>query len=67
MFTGLIEELGRIEAIEPVGGGKRLAIAAALVPAGLAPGDSVAVNGVCLTVVACNSAGFTAEAVTETL
>ncbi len=67
MFTGLIEELGRIEAIEPVGGGKRLAIAAVLVPAGLTPGDSVAVNGVCLTVVACNSAGFTAEAVTETL
>ncbi len=67
MFTGLIEELGRIEAIEPAGGGQRLVIAAAVVPAGLATGDSVAVNGVCLTVVACSSTGFTAEAVSETL
>ncbi|HOZ22880.1 MAG TPA: riboflavin synthase, partial [bacterium] len=62
MFTGLIEELGRIEAIEPAGGGKRLVIAAEVIPAGLAAGDSVAVNGVCLTVVACGAAGFTAEA-----
>lgn len=67
MFTGLIEELGRIEAIEPAGGGKRLVIAAEVIPAGLAAGDSVAVNGVCLTVVACGAAGFTAEAVSETL
>lgn len=63
MFTGIIEAVGTVRNI----GAGRLRFEAPAVATRLAIGDSVAVNGVCLTVVACNSAGFTAEAVTETL
>ena len=49
MFTGLIEDVGRVVAIAPVPGGFRLSLQTTLVPE-LASGDSVAVNGVCLTV-----------------
>ena len=51
MFTGLIEEGGRIVEIRPVDQGARLVVAAALVLDGLEIGDSVAVNGTCLTAV----------------
>ena len=68
MFTGIIEALGHIAAIEPVGGDVRLTIAGPgcyLQGAGL--GDSIAVNGVCLTAVAFTADGFVADVSAETL
>src|SRR5580765_6469459 len=50
MFTGLVEGVGEIIERKPTSGGFRLRIATALAPE-LAPGDSIAVNGVCLTVI----------------
>jgi riboflavin synthase len=50
MFTGLVESVGEVIERKPTGGGFRLRIASALAPE-LAPGDSLAVNGVCLTVI----------------
>jgi riboflavin synthase len=50
MFTGLVEGVGEVVERKPTTAGFRLRIAAALTPA-LAPGDSIAVNGVCLTVI----------------
>jgi riboflavin synthase len=50
MFTGLVEGVGEVVERKPTTGGFRLRITAALTPA-LAPGDSIAVNGVCLTVI----------------
>jgi riboflavin synthase len=51
MFTGLIEDVGRVVRLEPRGAAARLMIATGLPLEGFAMGDSVAVNGVCLTVV----------------
>jgi riboflavin synthase len=51
MFTGLVEALGTVDTLTPVSGGFRLAVATTLA-AEIRPGDSVAVNGVCLTAVA---------------
>ncbi len=62
MFTGLVEATGRVAAIEPKGGDVRLRIASGTL--GLADvqlGDSIAVNGVCLTVVAFDASGFDAS------
>ena len=67
MFTGLIEEGGRIVEIRPVDQGARLVVAAALVLDGLEIGDSVAVNGTCLTAVEITAEGFAVDAVAETL
>ncbi|MBI3885681.1 MAG: riboflavin synthase [Opitutae bacterium] len=50
MFTGIIEEVGQVAAFAPGAAAWSLRIAARLVPSGLARGDSVAVNGCCLTV-----------------
>lgn len=66
MFTGLIEDVGRVLAIEPVSGGQRLTVATRLA-AGLGPGDSVATNGVCLTVVARDDQTWAADVSPETL
>jgi riboflavin synthase len=66
MFTGLIEATGRIESMTPTDGGERVRIATELGGA-LRPGDSIAVNGVCLTVAFCDSSGFVAELSPETL
>jgi len=66
MFTGLVQGLGTVAAVEPTGEGVRLAIAT---PLGreLAPGDSVAVNGVCLTAVDPSNGTFAADVMNETL
>ncbi len=50
MFTGLIEEVGRVSRIQPSTGGMTLWVQAPQVAADSRPGDSIAVNGVCLTV-----------------
>ena len=49
MFTGIVEEIGRVTSIEQRGENRRITIAAANTPRELKPGDSVAVSGVCLT------------------
>ncbi len=68
MFTGIVEEVGRIARIEPVSDdAMRLVITADRVLEGTAPGDSVAVNGVCLTVTDFPATGFSADVMPETL
>jgi riboflavin synthase len=66
MFTGLIEALGELVERKETGGGFRLRIATAMAPE-LAPGDSLAVNGVCLTVVLANGDGVHADVGPETV
>jgi len=66
MFTGLIAEVGSVEAIEQGEAGARLRIAAGL-GGELAPGDSVAVSGACLTAVDPGPAGFAADVMNQTL
>jgi riboflavin synthase len=66
MFTGLIAELGSVTALEQNGAGATLQIRAQLARE-LAEGDSVAVNGVCLTATRVDDRGFQAEAMAETL
>jgi riboflavin synthase len=68
MFTGLIEGVGSLAALEPRGGDMRLRIAAGTLPFGdVALGESIAVSGVCLTVVEFDAESFAADASTETL
>ena len=67
MFTGIVTELGRVASVESTTFGKRLRVACATTRQGLEVGDSVSVNGVCLTVVALEASSFTVEAVAETL
>jgi riboflavin synthase len=67
MFTGIIKEIGRVEAIQSTGGGIKIRIAARESVAGLNRDDSVAVNGVCLTVLERDESSFEVEAVEETL
>jgi riboflavin synthase len=62
MFTGLIQDVGRIESIDSGDEGARLRIATPL-GAEIAAGDSVAVDGVCLTAACADSAGLGVEAV----
>jgi riboflavin synthase len=66
VFTGLVEDLGIVEALDVSGDGTRLRIATRLA-AELAEGDSIAVNGVCLTATAIAPGGFAADAMHETL
>lgn len=67
MFTGLIEETGVVRARSPRASGLRLEIEAAVVMDGLAIGDSVAINGCCLTVIEMSETTFSVELVPETL
>ncbi len=68
MFTGLIEGVGRVLALEPVGGDVRLRIEVGSLPfEGVALGESIAVSGVCLTVIEFDATSFAADASTETL
>jgi riboflavin synthase len=66
VFTGLVQDLGRVAAAESSGDGVRLAVATSLAPE-IGEGDSVAVNGVCLTAVAVAPEHFEAEVINETL
>jgi len=68
MFTGIIEGIGRLAAREAVGGDARLRIEVGSLPFDrVALGESIAVNGTCLTVVAFDAAAFEADASNETL
>jgi riboflavin synthase len=67
VFTGIVEELGEIVAVEQVPNAARLTIRGPLVTSDAAHGDSIAVNGVCLTVVAVSGADFSVDVVHETL
>jgi riboflavin synthase len=67
MFTGIIEEIGVLKQIKSIAGGLRLLISAKAILPDSAIDDSIAVNGVCLTIVSVESNGFWAEAVGATL
>lgn len=67
MFTGLVAELGSVEKLAQQGNSFHLTVAAAKVMQNLKIGDSVAVNGVCLTVVRLGDASFTADVMPETV
>ncbi len=67
MFTGIIEEVGVVEALEPRQAGARLRVRCRQVLEDLRPGASIAVNGVCLTAVELRPDGFEADVSGETL
>ena len=67
MFTGIVEELGTIRAIRRGGSSAVLSIGAGTILDDLKVGDSVAVNGVCLTATQVDGGGFTADVMHETL
>ena len=66
MFTGLIQDVGTVEAVERGADGGRIRIATVL-GAEISAGDSVAVNGVCLTATTSSAQGFETEAMNQTL
>jgi riboflavin synthase len=66
VFTGLVQDLGRVTAVDATGEGVRLGVRTRLA-AEIAEGDSVAVNGVCLTATAIADGEFRAEVMHETL
>jgi riboflavin synthase len=66
MFTGLVQGIGSVQDIERSADGARITIATPLA-AELSAGDSVAINGVCLTAVTLNNGSFAADAMNETL
>lgn len=68
MFTGIVEELGEVTAVENLGDSSRFRLRGPAVTEGAKHGDSIAVNGVCLTVVDLEEGGeFTADVMAETL
>ncbi|GAB3943961.1 riboflavin synthase [Corynebacterium tapiri] len=67
MFTGLVEELGTVDAVETVGDSVRLTVCANTVLKGTELGDSIAVNGVCLTVTELTDRQFSADVMRESL
>lgn len=67
MFTGIIEELGRVRSVEKRGEGARLVVEAQTVCEGAKEGDSIAVNGVCLTALDVRADSFSADGSSETL
>ena len=67
MFTGIVRELGRVEAVERADQGVRLRVQAPETAAGVSAGDSVSVNGVCLTVTESGDGVLAFDAVPETL
>jgi riboflavin synthase len=67
VFTGIVEEVGRVLEVSPLGNGRAIRIAASEILPGLRLGDSIAVDGVCLTVTALRDDGFEMESVATTL
>ena len=66
MFTGLVQDIGSIESVDGGADGARLRIATRLGPE-IGLGDSIAVNGVCLTATEADASGFATEAMNQTL
>src|SRR5580704_17165005 len=66
MFTGIIEEVGRVTSIAHKGGGRHLTVAASHLVKELKKGDSIAVSGVCLTAVEITPTSFSADLAEET-
>jgi riboflavin synthase len=67
VFTGIVEELGTVSAVEDLGDSCRFRLRGPVVTEGARHGDSIAVNGVCLTVVETGDGEFTADVMAETL
>jgi riboflavin synthase len=68
VFTGIVQGIGRVAGVDPIGGDVRLRIAAGPVSLeGVGIGDSIAVNGACLTAVEIGGGGFAADVSRETL
>ncbi|MFI5641837.1 riboflavin synthase [Streptomyces goshikiensis] len=67
MFTGIVEELGEVTAVEQLAEASRFRLRGPVVTEGAKHGDSIAVNGVCLTVVESSDGEFTADVMQETL
>ena len=67
MFTGIIQDVGRLLRSETQGGGRRLLLSTALDTGDFETGESIAVNGVCLTVASFRPGAFEADASPETL
>ncbi|GFE18323.1 riboflavin synthase subunit alpha [Streptomyces glebosus] len=67
MFTGIVEELGAVVAVEKLGDASRFRLRGPVVTEDAKHGDSIAVNGVCLTVVDTADGEFTADVMAETL
>jgi riboflavin synthase len=67
MFTGIVEEVGRVGAVEELGGGRAFRIHAAVVLEGLRLGDSVAIDGACHTATEIFADGFAVQSVATTL
>jgi riboflavin synthase len=67
VFTGIVEELGEVTAVESLGDSSRFRLRGPVVTQGARHGDSIAVNGVCLTVVEHEDDWFTADVMAETL
>ena len=67
MFTGIVEELGEVEAVTDLDDSVRLRVRGPLVVADAGHGDSISVNGVCLTVVESGEGAFSADVMRETL
>jgi riboflavin synthase len=67
LFTGIVEELGRVAKLEPQTDAMRISITGPLVVSDSEIGDSISVNGVCLTVTSKTADGFSADVMQETL
>ena len=67
MFTGIIEEIGKIKALKPISGSIRITVDAKTVTKDMKIDDSVSLNGACQTVIHKSNTEFTVEAVEETL
>ena len=67
MFTGIVEELGTISGVQDLGDSIRLQVSGELVRSDLAQGESISVNGTCLTAAELTSDGFVADVMLETL
>ena len=67
MFTGIIEEIGKVISVEPLADGRRLTISAPKIVGNMKNGDSICVNGICLTVTKLDEKNFWCEAVGTTL
>lgn len=67
MFTGIVEELGQVEKLETLADAVRISIAGPLVVSDAKIGDSISVNGVCLTVTEKTAQSFSADVMQETL